>query len=166
MLKRIDSHPSAAGGRRSGTLEFGSFELNTQTGELLRNGVRVRLSEQPYRILAALLERPGELVTRQELRNLLWPEDTFVDFEAGLASAVKRVRGALNDSATKPRYVETLPKRGYRFIAEVRRRETPAAPTDTATRPGIPKPLLWVGGAAVAGTTAAGCRAPAAVKAW
>jgi Tol biopolymer transport system component/DNA-binding winged helix-turn-helix (wHTH) protein len=98
-------------------IRFGVCELDVRAGELRRNGVKVKLQEQPLQILAMLLECPGEIVTREELRARLWSADTFVDFDHGLNSAVKRLRDALGDSAEKPRFVETLGRRGYRFIA-------------------------------------------------
>src|SRR5262245_19500711 len=100
-------------------LRFGSFEADLSTGELRRDGVRVPFQDKPFQILALLIERRGELVTREELRSRLWPADTFVDFEHGLNTAVKKLRQALDDSADEPRYVETLPRRGYRFLAPV-----------------------------------------------
>jgi DNA-binding winged helix-turn-helix (wHTH) protein len=100
-------------------LQFGPYEADLATGELKKDGARVALQDKPFQILALLLRRPGELVTREELRAALWPADTFVDFEHGLNTAVKKLRQALDDSADTPRYVETLPRRGYRFIAEV-----------------------------------------------
>jgi Tol biopolymer transport system component/DNA-binding winged helix-turn-helix (wHTH) protein len=100
-------------------VRFGPFELDLRSGELRKNGSRVGLQDQPLQILSVLLERPGELVTREELRQRLWPADTFVDFEHGLNAAVKRLRDALGDSADTPRFVETVPRRGYRFIAPV-----------------------------------------------
>src|SRR5262245_27701740 len=101
-------------------LEFGDFALDLRAGELTRNGGgRVLLPDQPFRVLAALLRRPGELVTREDLHQELWSDDTFVDFEHGLNSAIKRLREALGESAAAPRYIETLPRRGYRFIAPV-----------------------------------------------
>jgi TolB-like protein/DNA-binding winged helix-turn-helix (wHTH) protein/Tfp pilus assembly protein PilF len=100
---------------------FGVFELDQRSGELRRAGARVRLAGQPLRVLETLLERPGELVTRDELRRELWSDDTFVDFEHNLNSAMKRLRAALGDTADNPRFVETLPRRGYRFIAPVER---------------------------------------------
>src|SRR5580704_2035626 len=99
------------------TLRFGVFELNMRSGELWKQGRKVRLEGQPVQILLCLLENPGELVTRDELRQRLWPADTYGNFEDGLNAAVKRLRQALNDSAGDPRFVETLPRRGYRFIA-------------------------------------------------
>lgn len=101
------------------TLRFGLFELDLRSGELSKQGRKVRLEGQPVQILTCLLEKPGELVTREELRQKLWPADTFVNFEHGLNAAVKRLRQALNDSADNPRFVETLPRRGYRFLAPV-----------------------------------------------
>ena len=98
-------------------VRFGAFELDLRSGELRKAGSRLTLQHQPLHLLSVLLERPGELVTREELRSRLWPEDTFVDFEHGLNAAVKRLRDTLGDSADTPRYVETLPRRGYRFIA-------------------------------------------------
>ncbi len=96
---------------------FGIFEVNLQSGELRKNGVRLRLSGQPFQVLAVLVERAGEVVTREELRSKLWPADTFVDFDHGLNNAVARIREVLDDSSDTPRYVETIPRRGYRFIA-------------------------------------------------
>lgn len=98
---------------------FGPFEVDLHTRELWKFGVRVKLAGQPFEILAMLLNRPGELVPREELRNRLWPSDTFVDFNHGLNAAVNKLREALGDSADEPRYIETLPRRGYRFIARV-----------------------------------------------
>jgi DNA-binding winged helix-turn-helix (wHTH) protein len=98
---------------------FGTFEADGGTGELRRQGIRVRLNAQPFQLLVMLLERPGELVTREEIASALWPDGTFVDFEHGVNSAMNRIREALGDSAANPRFVETLAKRGYRFIAPV-----------------------------------------------
>jgi len=103
---------------------FGRFMLDVRTGELLKDGVRLRLQDQPFEVLAMLLEQPGELLTREELQRRLWPEGTFVDFEHGLNAAVKRLRAAIGDSAYRPRYIETLNRRGYRFIADVDRIDT------------------------------------------
>src|SRR5215471_20401346 len=97
-------------------LRFGPFELNTGTGELRKQGIRIRLQPKPLAILRALLEKPGAIVTREELRGRLWPEDTFVDFESGVNTAVNRLRIALGDSAEHPRYIETLSRTGYRFM--------------------------------------------------
>jgi Tol biopolymer transport system component/DNA-binding winged helix-turn-helix (wHTH) protein len=98
-------------------ITFGVFELDVRSGELWKSGTRLNLQQQPQQLLSVLLERPGELITRDELRKRLWPEDTFVDFEHGLNAAVKRLRDVLGDSADSPRFVETIPRRGYRFIA-------------------------------------------------
>jgi TolB-like protein/DNA-binding winged helix-turn-helix (wHTH) protein/tetratricopeptide (TPR) repeat protein len=98
---------------------FGSFEVDFRAGELLKNGRRIRLQDQPLQVLAMLLEQPGEVVARDDLRQKLWPTDTFVDFDHGLNNAINRLRETLNDSADAPRFIETLPRRGYRFIAEV-----------------------------------------------
>jgi len=100
-------------------IRFGTFEVDSRTGELQKNGLQVKLQEQPFQILLALLEKPGEVVTREELRAKLWPTDTFVDFEHGLNAAVKRLRDALGDTSENSRFIETLPRRGYRFIAPV-----------------------------------------------
>src|SRR3954452_22022696 len=98
---------------------FGGFEMNLRTRELWRTGVRIRLQDQPFQILAMMLERPGEIVTREEIRDRLWADGTNVDFEHGVNAAIKRLRTALGDSAESPRFVETLHRRGYRFIAPV-----------------------------------------------
>ena len=113
-------------------VRFSTFELNLQTGELRQRGQKVKLQEQPFQVLAALLERPGEIVTREELRSRLWPSDTFVDFDHSLNAAVKRLRDALGESAETPIFVETLARRGYRFIGHV---EAPPETTQTRPRP-------------------------------
>ena len=101
------------------TLKFGSFELDVRLRELRTGSTRVRLQEQPFEILRLMLERPGDVVTREQLRQRLWPAGTYVDFEHSLNAAVKRLRAALGDDADNPRFVETLPRRGYRFIARL-----------------------------------------------
>jgi Tol biopolymer transport system component/DNA-binding winged helix-turn-helix (wHTH) protein len=101
------------------TLRFGVFELDSRAGELRKKGMKIRLQGQPVEILAMLLQRPGETVTREELQKKLWPADTFVDFEQGLNNAMKRLRAALDDDSENPRFVETLPRHGYRFIGSV-----------------------------------------------
>jgi cholera toxin transcriptional activator len=98
---------------------FGPFEATEATGELRKHGVRIKLHSQPYRVLVMLLERPSEVVTREEMQQRLWGKDTFVDFDHGLNTAVNKIREALGDSASEPRYVETVSGRGYRFIAPV-----------------------------------------------
>ncbi len=98
---------------------FGPFELNTGEESLARNGTRVKVQDLPYRLLAMLVERPGEIVTREEVRQRLWPENTFVEFDNSLGVAIRKVRDALNDDTEAPRYVETIPRRGYRFVAPV-----------------------------------------------
>jgi TolB-like protein/DNA-binding winged helix-turn-helix (wHTH) protein len=103
----------------SPTLRFGVFELNPRSGELRKQGIKVRLHGQPVEILGMLLEQPGESITREELQKKLWPADTFVDFEQGLNNAMKRLRAALDDDAENPRFIETLPRHGYRFIGAV-----------------------------------------------
>jgi TolB-like protein/DNA-binding winged helix-turn-helix (wHTH) protein/Tfp pilus assembly protein PilF len=103
-----------------GPLRFGVFELDLRAGELRKNGLRVRLQEQPFQVLAMLLEHPGEVVGREELQKKLWPADTFVDFDHGLNKVINKIREALGDSAESPRFVQTVARRGYRFLAEVR----------------------------------------------
>jgi DNA-binding winged helix-turn-helix (wHTH) protein/Tol biopolymer transport system component len=103
------------------TLSFGTYELDLQVGVLRKGGIRLRCQEQPLQVLAVLAERPGELVTREELRRRVWPQDTFVDFDHALNTAVKKIRATLNDDADAPRYIETVPRRGYRFVAQVER---------------------------------------------
>src|SRR6201987_14775 len=131
-----------------GRLRFGVFELDLHSGELRKHGLRVRLQEQPFRFLEMLLERPGEVVTREELQKRLWPADTFVDFDHGLNKAINKIREALGDSAESPRFLETVPRRGYRFLAEVknadaapvRNPELGVQPQPPAVIPGRPSP--------------------------
>ena len=113
--------------------QFGPFEVHSSSGELLKNGLRIKLQEQPCRLLVALLERPGEVISREDLRNRLWQDDTFVDFENGLRVAVRKLREALGDDAENPRYVETIPKRGYRFLAAEVRRADALHPISSST---------------------------------
>jgi TolB-like protein len=101
------------------TIRFHAFELDPHAGELRKHGAKIKLQQQPFQILQALLERPGEVVTRDELQKRIWPSDTFVDFEQGLNNAVQRIRQALGDTAETPRFIETLPRKGYRFIGAV-----------------------------------------------
>ncbi len=109
---------------------FGIYEVDLRSGELRKNGAKLKLQEQPFQVLAMLLERPGEVLTRDQLRQRLWPADTFVDFDHSLNTAINKLRDALGDSAANPRFIETLAKRGYRFIA-------PVAPVAPPLRPGL-----------------------------
>jgi DNA-binding winged helix-turn-helix (wHTH) protein len=131
-------------------LRFGVFEADLSSGELRKNGVKIRLQEQPFQILAFLLTRPGELVTRQDLRDKLWSNDTFVDFDHSLNTAINKLREALGDSASSPRFVETVARRGYRFLASVESAQPaldvngetkPAATTDVPFHPELEVPL-------------------------
>lgn len=110
---------------------FGVFEADAATGELRRQGIRIKLNAQPFQVLLLLLERPRQLLTREEIARILWPDGTFVDYEHGLNSAVNRIREALGDTAGNPRFVETLARRGYRFVAPVERIGLGADPLDT-----------------------------------
>jgi DNA-binding winged helix-turn-helix (wHTH) protein/tetratricopeptide (TPR) repeat protein len=105
--------------RSPAILRFGVFEVDVRSGELRKQGARIKLQEQPFHVLTVLLQRPGEVVTREELRNQNWPADTFVDFDNSLNTAINKLREALSDSADSPRFIETLPRRGYRFIAPI-----------------------------------------------
>src|SRR6267154_2497938 len=100
----------------NGIIRFGSFEVDPSAGELRRGGLRIKLGGQPFDVLVTLLQKPGQVVTREELHDKLWAQDTFVDFEHGLNKAINKVREALGDDADNPRFVETLPRRGYRFL--------------------------------------------------
>src|SRR5580704_2694112 len=100
-------------------VRFGTFEMDVPAGELRKNGLKLKLQEQPFQVLCMLLEHPGEVVTREELRGKLWPGDTFGDFDHGLNAAVKRLRDALGDDPDNPRFIETLARRGYRFIGNI-----------------------------------------------
>src|SRR5256885_14713705 len=111
------------------TRRFGVFELDVRAAELRKRGVRIKLQEQPFQILCLLLDHSGQLVTRDELRQKLWPAHTFVDFDRSLNKAMTKLRSALGDSAESPRYVETIPRHGYRFLASVQ-----TYPNHTATR--------------------------------
>src|SRR5579864_1137132 len=121
----------------SSLLRFDLFELDTRTVELRKGGVKVRLQGQPLLVLAALMERAGELVTREELREQIWPADTFVDFDHSVHNAIARLRDALRDSAENPRFIETLPRRGYRFIAPIE--TVPAASPEPAATQAVPR---------------------------
>jgi len=123
--------------RSPSILRFGTFEVDLRSGELRKAGFRVKLQEQPFKILMVLLEHPGEVVTREQLRRLIWPQDTFGDFDHAVNVAVAKLRTALNDSAEAPRLVETLPRRGYRFIAPINRK--------TETQRVAPSRPEWLG---------------------
>src|SRR5579864_3711294 len=103
-----------------GHYSFGVFMVDLRSGELRKHGMRVKLQQRPFQLLVALLETPGETVTREELRQRLWPDGTFVNFDQSISSSVNKLRSALNDSSTHPRFVETVGRRGYRFLADVR----------------------------------------------
>lgn len=119
-----------------GLFRFGVFEADARSRELRKNGVRLKLQQQPFQVLMELLRRPGEVVTREELRKALWPDDTFVDFDHGLNTAINKLRATLGDSGDNPRFIETLARRGYRFIAPVEFfHESGAAAPAPATSP-------------------------------
>jgi serine/threonine-protein kinase len=153
---------------QNGRKRFGLFEVDTRSRELRKNGVKVNLQEQPFQILQALLEHPGELVTRDELRRRIWPQDTFVAFDHGLYSAMTKLREALGDTAENPRFVQTLPRRGYRFIAPVDGNGTSSRPQEPLTisvmqiepapeqtPPSSSKPRFWRGASLILAIIAA-----------
>src|ERR1700683_3478787 len=105
--------------RPNSVVRFGTYEVSLQSGEVRKAGLRIRVQQQPLKLLEILLEHPGEVVTREELRSRVWPNESFGDFDQALNIAIGKLRSALGDSAENPRFIETLPKRGYRFIAEV-----------------------------------------------
>jgi DNA-binding winged helix-turn-helix (wHTH) protein len=127
-------------------VRFGVFEADLQARELRKAGHRLRVQEQPFSVLVALIARPGEIVTREELRSELWPADTFVDFDHSLNTAVNKLREVLGDSATEPRFIETVARRGYRFVAELQREELAqgiipsSAPVSFAAEHDLPRP--------------------------
>jgi DNA-binding winged helix-turn-helix (wHTH) protein len=125
-------------------LRFGAYELDVAGMELRKNGVRIRLQEQPFLVLSTLVAKPGEVVTREELKDRVWANDTFVDFDQSLNKAVNRLREVLNDDAAQPRYIETVPRRGYRFVAHVQDVGRPAEhrrqwQTVVAVPPALPR---------------------------
>src|SRR5579875_2478821 len=121
-------------------LRFGLFEADLATGELRKSGIRIRIQAQPFRVLTFLLERPGEVVTREEIQQRLWGSDTIVDFDHSLGTAINKLREALGDSAENPRFIETLARRGYRFLAPVTQvREHEEAASSSAAPPGKPE---------------------------
>src|ERR1700680_728188 len=105
--------------RSTSIVRFGTYEVSLQSGEVRKAGLKIRVQQQPMKLLETLLERPGEVVTREELRSRVWPNESFGDFDQALNIAIAKLRSALGDSAENPRFIETLPKRGYRFIADV-----------------------------------------------
>lgn len=127
-------------------IRFGVFEADIEAGELRRSGVKVRLQEQPFQVLAALLERPGQVITRAELQKKIWIADTFVNFDCGLNKAVNRLRHALGDSADTPKFIETLPRRGYRFAAPVEQGISSLAVLPLDNLSGDPKQEYWADG--------------------
>jgi DNA-binding winged helix-turn-helix (wHTH) protein len=123
--------------KESGTRKFADFVVDPRAGELFRRGKKIKLQYQPTQVLLALLEKPGQIVTREELRQKIWSEDTFVDFEHSLNTAIKKLRLALGDRATNSKFVETLPKKGYRFLARVEEdEEAPVIRSATSTLEG------------------------------
>lgn len=139
------------GSRSVQIVRFGLFEADLQTGELRKNGVKVPLQGQPFQVCAILLSRSGELVSREELRQQVWPEDTFVDFDHALNTAITKIRLALGDQADNPRFVETLPRRGYRFIAPVEKVSSPTSelPPPQKPSPGLTPKTRWIAGVAL-----------------
>ena len=132
-----DVDASAADGRAARRVRFGAFEADLRTGELWRDGTPVPLQDLPFRVLAALVEHPGDVVSRADLTARLWGPDTFVDAAAGLNTAVAKLREALGDDADRPAYIETLPKRGYRFVARVEDVAAPASSTAPSAAPSL-----------------------------
>ena len=137
-MERI--HPSET------AVRFGVFEVDLRARELRKQGVRLKLQDQPLEVLLALLERPSEVVTRDELQQKIWPSDTFVDFDHGLYNAIKRLREALGENAEKPQYIETAPRRGYRFIGKIEARHAGAA--EVGARPVVARADIGVVGEA------------------
>src|SRR6266568_1974125 len=138
--------------RSRSILRFGVFEVDVRAGEVRKQGIRIKLQEQPFHLLTVLLQRPGEVVTREELRNQNWPADTFVDFDNSLNTAINKLREALGDSADNPRFIETLPRRGYRFITPVTSEDRKASATGAAA---VSDKRAWKTAAIMAGALAA-----------
>ena len=132
---------SAGGATPLTLLRFGTFELDLESGELRKSGVRLKLQQQPFLVLKILIERPGEIVTREELCSAIWPADTFVDFDKSLNTAVNKLRDTLGDTSSSPRFIETIPRRGYRFIAPVT--GNGAVATVSTDRPAQPWRIRW-----------------------
>jgi DNA-binding winged helix-turn-helix (wHTH) protein/Tol biopolymer transport system component len=137
---------AAVGTNGTRSIQFGTFEVDLRAGELRRNGSKVKLQEQPFQVLTLLLEQPGEVVTREELQKRLWPVDTFVDFDHSLNAAIRRLRDALGDSAENPRFVETVARRGYRFVAPVNGAQAAVAvqPIPLPPQPPVQGRRLWI----------------------
>jgi len=121
-------------------LRFGAFELDLRAGELRKKGVRIKLQEQPLQVLTVLLQHTGEVVSREQLRSQIWPSDTFVDFDNSLNTAINKLREALGDSSNSPRFIETLPRRGYRFVAPVTSNDQKASATGAVA---VSHPRRW-----------------------
>ena len=145
---RLGPHHETGEDVQPGVTRFGVFELDGAAQELRKNGARVKLQEQPFQLLSALLERPGQIVTREELRGKLWPADTFVDFDNSLNAAVKRVRDALGDSADTPVFIETVARRGYRWVAPV----STSAPASAVEPPAATRSVRWFWLMAISGS--------------
>jgi DNA-binding winged helix-turn-helix (wHTH) protein/tetratricopeptide (TPR) repeat protein len=160
----------AAEGQTARIIRFDVFEVDLRAGQLRKHGFRVRLQEQPFAVLVLMLEHPGEAVTREEFRHKLWPSDTFVDFDHGLNNAINRLREALNDSADSPRFIETLPRRGYRFIAQVENGASPGSASLQAnlTQVSTAKPTAepWIKRRIVVASGVAAILVVAAFAAW
>src|SRR5512146_2167490 len=139
-MKASVTHTSAA---PEPSYSFGLYRLDPAHGTLTRDSVRVRLQEQPFQLLLLLVERAGQIVSREEIRNRLWPQNTFVEFDRSLGVAVLKVREALGDDASNPRFIETIPRRGYRFIAPVQI-ESPAPANPAGPRIRNRKRLVWI----------------------
>src|SRR5215469_5656742 len=123
------------------TFRFGPYELDVRAGELRKHGIRIKLREQPVQILLLLLERPGEVVLREEIRLRLWPNNTIVEFDHGINAAIQKLRAALGESAEQPRYVETVARRGYRFLGRVERVGEKPLPDQSIPHPLTPGPV-------------------------
>src|SRR5215469_9731116 len=132
--------------RNASVVRFGTYEVSLQSGEVRKAGLKIRVQQQPMKLLQILLERPGEVVTREELRGRVWPDESFGDFDQAVNIAIAKLRSALGDSAENPRFIETLPKRGYRFIADVSvvDTEAPAKRTESSAGdlPAGPEPQV------------------------
>lgn len=155
---------------RTRRTRFGAFEADLRSGEVYKHGIRLKLQDQPFQVLAILLDHAGDLVTREELRQKLWPADTFVDFDTGLNSAIKKLRDVLGDSAEEPRYIETLSRRGYRFIAHIENGDV-SAPAAVALHiapvlPLRPAPMVWYKRRVVMATAVAAVLLVATVAGW